>query len=134
MRILPLLLAGTVMTGCAGWLDYEPEQELTVASVQQNIHVGVSGAEVIAALGSPNVITTDRYRNEVWIYDRFSTDRVQTEGPDSLAILQYLVDGESFLTSSRRTTESSTQRTLTVVIKFDRDGRVHDYAYHTSRF
>ena len=29
---------------------------------------------------------------------------------------------------------STSQRTLTIIIKFDRDQRVRDFAYHTSRF
>jgi hypothetical protein len=29
---------------------------------------------------------------------------------------------------------STTQKTLTVIIKFDKSGRVRDFAYHTSKF
>ena len=29
---------------------------------------------------------------------------------------------------------STSQKTLTVIIKFDNDKRVRDFAYHTSRF
>ena len=57
------------------------------------------------------------------------------EGPDAIALLQSLVDGGGALNgTSSRQSESSSQKTLTVIIKFDEDGLVRDYAYHTSRF
>ena len=135
MRLITTILASTLLSGCGMWPIEDGSNKLTVGAVQQSVYIGMSGAEVAMALGSPNIVSTDEFRNEVWIYDRFSTERVQTEGPDAIALLQSLVDGGGVLdgTSSRQS-ESSSQKTLTVIIKFDEDGLVRDYAYHTSRF
>ena len=100
---------------------------VTVGSVQREIKLGMSGADVAKALGSPNIVTTDDERREVWIYDKFSTDTTVSAdaGFGTLIILG---------TSSVSGSSSTTQRTLTVIIKFDKEKKVRDFAYHTSRF
>jgi outer membrane protein assembly factor BamE (lipoprotein component of BamABCDE complex) len=134
MRVISLFLASTLLSGCALLAPTVGEQNLTLGTVQRDIYIGMSGAEVAEVLGSPNIVSTDTFRNEVWIYDKFSTERVRIEGPGTMAFLQHLANVESFADSSRRQTESSSQKTLTIVIKFDKDHRVRDYAYHVSRF
>lgn len=100
---------------------------ITVGTVQKEIKVGISASEVAAALGSPNIVSTDDERREVWIYDKISSDRVisQDSGFASLLILG---------SSGVRGASSSSQRTLTIIIKFDKDNKVRDFSYHTSRF
>ncbi len=105
----------------------ETGDRVTVGTVQKEIKVGMSAAQVAEALGSPNIVTTDEERREVWIYDKFATDVTVSEasGYGTLIILG----------ASRRTGAGSiSQRTLTVIIKFDKDKRVRDFAYRTSRF
>lgn len=103
----------------------------TVGVVQKEIKVGMSGAEVASALGSPNVVTTDEKRREVWIYDKISTESVSTKGGGALGgAFGSLLLGVSASGESR----STTQKTLTVIIKFDEQGVVRDYAYHSSKF
>lgn len=111
---------------------------MTVGVVQKEIRVGMSGAEVAQALGSPNVVSTDEERREVWIYDKISTEKAyssSTAGIPSL-ILVGLVDfalrGAKLAGDSGA--ESTSQRTLTVIIKFDEAKKVRDFAYHASRF
>lgn len=119
-----LLTAGALVTGCEA--DYhgrkvqsaQDGRALTLGTVQQEIKVGMSGGEVAEALGSPNVVSTDEQGREVWIYDRFATDVVSS--------------GSSWFVTAGAT--SRTQRSLTVVIKFDENKRVRDFAYHSSRF
>jgi outer membrane protein assembly factor BamE (lipoprotein component of BamABCDE complex) len=134
MRLVAVILASTMLFGCSLMQPVHEEQNLTLGTVQNGIHVGMSGAEVVEVLGSPNIVSTDAYRNEVWIYDKFSTESIQTDEPGALGLLQYFADVEAFTDSSRRHTESSNQKTLTVIIKFDEYERVRDYAYHVSRF
>ena len=43
---------------------------LTVGTVQREIRIGMSGADVAQGLGSPNIITTDDQRREAWVYDK----------------------------------------------------------------
>ena len=100
---------------------------VTVGNVQREIKIGMSGADVAKVLGSPNIVTTDDERREVWIYDKFSTDTTVSgsSGYGTLIILG---------TSSTSGSSSTTQRTLTVIIKFNKEKKVRDFAYHTSRF
>jgi len=105
----------------------EYEREITVGTVQKEIRLGMSGAEVATALGSPNIVTTDEKGREVWIYDKISTD-VSYSRSDSFGTL-LLIGG-----TKEAGARSTTQKTLTVVIKFDDSGKVRDFAYHSSRF
>lgn len=100
---------------------------LTVGVVQREIHRGMSGAEVASVLGSPNVVSTDEKGREVWIYDKISTDVVssRSDGFGSILILG---------ASRSAAATSKSQRTLTVIIKFDDESKVRDFAYHSSRF
>ena len=41
------------------------QRNLTVGTVQREIRIGMSSAEVIEVMGSPNVVSTDADRNEV---------------------------------------------------------------------
>ena len=47
---------------------------VTVGTVQKEIRVGMSAADVAGVLGSPNIVTTDDQRQETWIYDKISSD------------------------------------------------------------
>lgn len=118
-------------------------ESVTVGTVQKEIRVGMSGAEVAAALGSPNIVSTDEQRREVWIYDKISTNRVYSQSSGGINTLILggaltstgLVGGGGGLGYSSGSGASSTsQRTLTVIIKYDEDKKVRDFAYHTSRF
>ena len=62
-------------------------EELTVGTVQREIRVGMSGAEVATVLGSPNVVTTDELRREVWIYDKVSTTRAYSSSSGGVSAL-----------------------------------------------
>jgi outer membrane protein assembly factor BamE (lipoprotein component of BamABCDE complex) len=95
----------------------------------------MAGGEVAEVLGSPNIVSTDESRNEVWIYDKISTQYVRANmqagilalgGGSDIIGLPSLGGGQS--------SGASSQRTLTVVIKFDERNLVRDFAYHTSRF
>lgn|SRR5574341_987458 len=138
--VLPALLAGCMTaadhrTAVGG----EEAERLTVGKVQREIRVGMSGADVIRVLGSPNIVATDDQRREVWTYDRVSTETVHSESRGGVAAL-ILGIGEGGLGavgpryetgSGARTT---TQRTLTIVVRFDLQGRVRDFSYHATQF
>lgn len=100
---------------------------LTLGTVQSEIRAGMSGAEVAAVLGAPNIVTTDERRRETWVYDRISTERIASS---SGAYGTLLVVGGSSSSGSARTS----QRTLTVIIKFDESKRVRDFSYRSSSF
>lgn len=60
---------------------------LTVGTVQREIRVGMSGADVASVLGSPNIVTTDEERREVWIYDRIATTRAYSTSSGGVSAL-----------------------------------------------
>lgn len=115
------------MAGCAAQKAEIQEDRLTVGKVQGEIKVGLSAARVAELLGSPNIVTTDEKRREVWIYDKISTDRVDTAESSYGTLI--ILGGSSHANSS-----STRQRTLTVIIKFDEEKKVRDFAYNYTQF
>lgn len=116
---------------------------MTVGKVQREIKVGMSSAEVAQVLGSPNIVTTDEQRREVWVYDKIATDRAfsTSSGGVSTLILGGALPGAGLIgglagghADQSAGASSTSQRTLTVIIKFDENSKVRDFAYHTSRF
>jgi outer membrane protein assembly factor BamE (lipoprotein component of BamABCDE complex) len=135
MRIVVVMLCLSLVTGCMSatqhrsnvGIDDGSSDTLTVGKVQKEIRVGMSGSEVALVLGSPNLVTTDEERREVWVYDKVATETVASTSTGWAFAL--IVGGSSGSGASTRT-----QRTLTVVVKFDSSGHVRDFAYHSSKF
>jgi hypothetical protein len=103
----------------------------------------MAGAEVASVLGAPNIVTTDEQRREVWVYDRIATTRAYStsSGGVSALVLGATTGGGglgagvgSASYGGGAGASATTQKTLTVVIKFDGQGLVRDFAYHTSTF
>ena len=114
-------------------------ERVTVGTVQREIKVGMSSADVIAALGSPNILSTDEKSREVWVYDKISTERAYSGSSGGLGGLAGDARGNfglgAFGSYKESTGASSTsQRTLTIVIKFDENKKVRDLSYRTSSF
>jgi outer membrane protein assembly factor BamE (lipoprotein component of BamABCDE complex) len=119
------------------------ERQMTVGVVQKEIRKGMSAADVAEVLGSPNIVTTDGEGREVWVYDKISTDVTYSNDSGGLGAI-LLIGGAGGGTaggglgsgsySRSAGAQSKTQRTLTVVIKFDEQKKVRDFAYHASRF
>ena len=115
------------IAGCGGDRAEIKEDRLTVGKVQGEIKVGMSAAQVAELLGSPNIVTTDEKRREVWIYDKVSTDRVDTASSSFAGII--ILGG-----TSRDSSSSQRQRTLTIIIKYDEEKKVRDFAYNATQF
>lgn len=132
-----LIVAILGLAGCTGAQHYNPQadEQLTVGAVQKEIRIGMAGGQVAEILGSPNIVSTDENRNEVWIYDKISTQYVRA---DAQAGILAIGGGSDVIggvgASGSQSSGATSQRTLTVVIKFDENGLVRDFAYHTSRF
>jgi len=146
MKLITSLFCSLIfLSGCMTAAEHRTSVQdnstdrVTVGKVQKEIRVGMSGAQVATILGSPNVVTTDEERREVWIYDKFSTDSVYSKSEGGVLALILGVNSSvaaaAVPTYSKKTGAASrSQRTITIIIKFDKDGLVRDFAYHTSRF
>ena len=129
-----VLLAATMLAGCSA-ADHAAavnaaqgrSTALTVGTVQREIRVGMTSAEVAERLGSPNMVTTDEQRRENWVYDRISTDSAYSSSAGGIGLLLL---GASNSSGAR----STSQKTLTIIVKFDASNRVRDFAYRSSAF
>ena len=143
-NLLTIVLVASLAAGCSATQHRADVQDdstdrLTVGIVQKEIYIGMSGAEVVSVIGSPNIVSTDSDRNEVWVYDKIATDVAYSNSEGGVLGLIFGPIGSAaggvVGTGSRSAgARSTSQRTLTVVINFGPDDRVNDFAYHTSRF
>jgi hypothetical protein len=122
-----------VVTGCSTAAEQQrnlgstADRAMTVGVVQKEIRAGLSQAEVAEALGSPNIVTRDAEGRETWVYDKIASEASYSRTDAYGTVL--LLGGGSAAGAS-----SSTQRTLTVLIRFDGEQRVQTFSYHASRF
>jgi outer membrane protein assembly factor BamE (lipoprotein component of BamABCDE complex) len=142
------LLAGMVMSGCMTAAEHQQslssakEREMTVGVVQKEIRAGMSQADVAAALGSPNIVTRDSEGRETWIYDKIATEASYSRdsggaagaaGAGGIAGMALILGGLGGNYSRDAGAASTTQKTLTVIIKF-KDTKVETFSYHASKF
>jgi len=126
--LLPVLLC-LAAAGCASSSSDggDSPDRLTLGKVQGEIKVGMSSAEVVEILGSPNMVTTDDQRRENWVYDRVSTQKMNASSSSYGTLI--IFGGRSDQSSS-----TTTQRTLTIIIKFDGEQKVRDFGYNYTQF
>jgi outer membrane protein assembly factor BamE (lipoprotein component of BamABCDE complex) len=131
-----LLTAGCSATHHAADVrEADDIDRVTVGTVQKEIVIGMSAADVAAVLGSPNIVTTEEERQETWIYDKISTDVTYSRSSGTVVGLLFgSAGGGAGVGTTNAGSSSSSQRTLTVIIKFDGNSRVRDFSYHSSRF
>lgn len=133
------------LTGCKTVEDHvrgvrdESGERVTVGKVQAEIETGMSGAKVAEILGSPNIVTTDEERREVWIYDKFKTETITSQSSAGgsiliLGLIDSVLGGVAPSNKSSSGATSKSQKTMTIIIKFDKDKKVRDFAYHQSSF
>jgi hypothetical protein len=103
----------------------------------------MSQADVAAALGSPNIVTKDSEGKETWIYDKIATEASYSKSSSQISggggaggiagttLLLGIIGGGYSQASGAA---SSTQKTLTVIIKFNDKNQVDSFSYHSSKF
>lgn len=148
---LSILLVATLIASCQTAGEHakqvrdarEQDEKLTVGTVQREIKIGMSSADVVSVLGAPNMVTTDSQRRESWVYDKISTERVYSSssgGVNTLVLGGGLVGagavggGVGGNYSSSAGASSTSQKTLTIIIKYDENSQVRDFAYRYSSF
>ena len=147
--IIGLIVVSLGATGCMSAGKHreavrdEASDKVSVGTVQREVRKGMSSAEVVSVLGSPNLVTTDNERRETWVYDKVATEQVYSASQGGFGgLLGGLVGGAagalggggsgSFERGSGAS--STSQRTMTIIIKFDENGMVRDYSYRQSSF
>lgn len=150
-RVVVVIVAALALGGCQTAQQHATDvraaqaggDKLSVGKVQREIKVGMSSAEVVEVLGSPNMVTTDDKRRENWVYDKISTETAYSSssgGVNSLILGGALVGagliggggGAGYNASTGAA--STSQRTLTIIIKYDENSRVRDFSYRSSSF
>ncbi len=127
------LLAFVLISGCMTAAQHQQslpttkEREMTLGIVQKEIRVGMSQPDIATALGSPNIVTRDSEGRETWIYDKIATEASysKSHGYGTILILGLSRDTGAI---------STTQKTLTVIIKFNENNLVESFSYHASKF
>ncbi len=149
LKQLIIVSLTTTLVGCMSAADHgqslhsTKDREFTLGRVQKRIHPGMSQASVAEALGSPNIVTKDETGAETWIYDKIATEASYSSdrggvgggaGAGGVADRVLVLGGLLGSYERQAGASSSTQRTLTVVIKFDKNSSVRDFSYHSSKF
>lgn len=125
VAVLAALSACT--TTAPGPVD-QRNSELTQGNVQLNLQVGsTTKAQVLEKFGSPNITTRDGAGQEVWSYQRMATVSQSSSSSSYWTI---------FLTGQSKSADgfSQSSRTMTLIIKFDKNDVVSDFRSRTSDF
>lgn len=89
--------------------------KITLGNVQLVVKKGASNADVIGALSSPNIVTTNNDGTETWVYDKITSEAEFVQGSNSGVAVK-------------------SNRTMIVVIKFDKTSRVETVQYRQTSY
>lgn len=130
MKLLTTLAIPILLVGCASQTQTPllqsrqiETEKITLGSVQSRLHEGSSSAEVIAALGSPNIVATNPDKTETWVYDKMFTE---TEISASGINLPF--------SSSVSGAKARSSRTLIVTIKYNKAKTVESIQYRQTSY
>jgi outer membrane protein assembly factor BamE (lipoprotein component of BamABCDE complex) len=102
--------------------------ELTHGNVQMNLKVGqTTQTQVLETFGAPNITSIDASNQEVWTYQRQATVSQSSSSSNYWTIV--LAGGASNASGFEQT-----QRTMTLIIKFDANKVVSDFRSRSSEF
>ena len=116
-----------------------PPSAFTLGVVQKELRPGLSQADVAERLGAPNILTRDAEGREAWVYDKVSSEIEASSGSVGVGGMGSGV-GSTFagllgISAGKRSDKAkSSQRTLTVVVRFSAAGTVESFTWHDSRF
>lgn len=148
LNLTAIAVTGTLLTACMTAQEHRQDvssgpSTFTLGNVQSSVREGMSQEQVISCLGSPNIVTNDSSGNETWVYDKIASDSAYSasSGGGGLGALGGGLIGSALLgglgsvggNKSAGAYETS-QKTLTVMIKFDPKRNVRTINYHQSKF
>ena len=132
MKLIVMVLIATVTAvGCAQ-VPPAPvtarNSEMTHGNVQMNLKVGETNqTQVLEAFGAPNITSIDGSGQEVWTYQRAATVSQSSSTSGFWTIL--LAGGTQEASGLEQT-----QRTMTLIIKFNDKKIVSDFRSRSSQF
>jgi outer membrane protein assembly factor BamE (lipoprotein component of BamABCDE complex) len=142
-----LILLIMFISGCMTATEHQQalhsakEREMTVGIVQKEIRTGMSQADVVEVLGSPNIVTKDSEDSETWVYDKIATEISYSKESGGIiggvgAVIENwrIAPAGGVGYSKSAGAAAQTQKTLTVIIKFDEKQQVKSLSYHASKF
>lgn len=145
------------LSGCMSAAEHQEslgstqERTLTLGMVQQKITTGSSIVEVAEHLGSPNIVSRTQNNQETWIYDKVATEASfsQDSGGGSGGLFGFggigptspfggspgELQGQVSANYNKQSGAANvSQRTLTVIVKFDTNNLVQSVTYHSTKF
>jgi outer membrane protein assembly factor BamE (lipoprotein component of BamABCDE complex) len=124
-----MVAAAALVAGCASQQPVTTRNsELTHGNVQLNLQVGeTTQTQVLEVFGAPNITSIDGSGQEVWTYQRSATVAQASSSGGGWTIL---LAGASRSSSGFE----QTQRTMTLIIKFNDKKVVSDFRSRSSDF
>ena len=130
--LISLTLTSVLLSACMSAQEHKQDvssgpSTFSLGQVQTSIQKGMPQERVIAALGSPNIVTNDENGYETWVYDKISSEAAHSSSAGGGGLI--LFGGQR-----RAGAYESSQKTLTIMVKFDDMKRVDSLNYHQSKF
>jgi len=128
-RTIIALSCLTSLYGCMAPMPVTTRNSaLTQGNVEMKLEVGVTTkTRVLEAFGAPNITSVDSTGQEVWTYQRAATVSQSSSSSGYWTIL--LAGG-----GTQAAGFEQTQRTITLIIKFNAKGIVSDFRSRSSEF
>lgn len=124
-------ISAVLLAGCVGTQTRPTtvrNSELTHGNVQMNLKVGqTTQTQVLETFGAPNITSIDGSNQEVWTYQRQATVSQSSSSSNYWTIV--LAGGATNASGFEQT-----QRTMTLIIKFDANKVVSDFRSRSSEF
>ena len=126
------VLVVLAVTGCVASQPSQPvtirNSDLTHGNVQMNLRLGeTTQADVLDIFGAPNIATIDSSGREVWSWQKSATVTQSSTTRDYFTVV--LFGG-----SRNASGFEQTQRTMTLIVKFDEHKVVAEFSSRSSEF
>ncbi len=130
--LVPVMLGAFFALGGCVQANLKPVTQrngaLTTGNVEMHIKVGVTTmTQVLETFGAPNITTTDGSGQEVWTYQRAATVSQSSSSNNYWTVI--LTGGGANASGFEQT-----QRTMTLIIKFNKHDVVSDFRSRYSEF
>lgn len=134
------LLATPMAVGAAQKKEQDSPNTLTHGMVQMTLKVGeTTQSEILETFGGPNVTSIDGSGQEMWVYDRHATVSSNSSSGFSIGMLVGAAGGDvggggGLGFGKKKSKSSQSSRSMTLIIKFDKNKVVSDFKSRSSSF